>query len=286
MAAKTFFFSVVCLGFLLTSNSCDDNDPPTPVNLESEHFILISNTQLSTDEENTAVLNKAEMLYTKIFEIVGENREPQNKITIRMEGNFEIKGPYFDNLGIHLYRYSVQEGGYLGALAHEMVHAFHEDYYIQYDPYQWINYPYIDEGFAEYIAQLIDPTKTWFPWYGFNESAVVGDLILSENTIPHSILREKHFEINQQCHIQAYTQRCSWMRYIDETYGRSTLLSISYTPVEPTPSFFNMKFGTDLATVDANWESWAIEQYNETPNASDIAADFREHTSWYSHCEY
>jgi hypothetical protein len=286
MAVKSFFLSVLYFSFLLTSNSCDNNEPPVPVTLEIENFILISNTHKSTSDENTAVLNKAEMLYPRILEIVGENRKPQNKITIRMEGNFTAKGPYFDNLGIHLYRYSAEEDGYLGALAHEMVHAFHEDYYIQYDAYQWTNYPYIDEGFAEYIAQIIDPDKSWFPWYGYNEYAVVGDLILSENTILHSILRERHFEINDQCHLQAYTQRCSWMRYVDETYGRNTLLSLSYTPVEPTQSFFNVKFGTDLATVDANWAMWAIEKYNNTPNANAIAAAFHDYTSWYNYCEY
>lgn len=286
MTIKSLFLSVVCFGLILISDSCDTNDPPTPVTLETDHFILISNTQLSTSDENTAVLNKAESLYSQILDIVGENREPQNKITIRMEGNFTAKGPYFDNLGIHLYRYSVEEDGYLGALAHEMGHAFHEDYYIQYDPYQWTNYPYLDEGFAEYIAQLIDPAKTWFPWYGFNEYAVVGDLILSDNTIPHSILRAQHFELNDKCHIQAYTLRCSWIRYIDETYGRTALLNISYTAEEPTLDFFSEQFGEDLATVDANWASWALDKYNNTPDASATSVAFRERTSWYNYCEY
>lgn len=203
-----------------------------------------------------------------------------------MEGNFVEQGPYFDNLGIDLFRYSTSENGYLSLLAHELVHAFHEDYYIQYDPYRWEIYPYIDEGFSEYIAQLVDTSKTGFPWYGFNEYAVVGNLVLSENYIPQHVLRDQHFEINDQCNIQAYTQRSSWMRYIDETCGRETLLLLYYPEVEPTNDFFIDTLGVDLAIVDTAWASWVVEKYNNTPHASEIAETFRERTSWYSFCEY
>ena len=203
-----------------------------------------------------------------------------------MEGNFVEQGPYFDNLGIDLFRYSTSENGYLSLLAHELVHAFHEDYYIQYDPYRWEIYPYIDEGFSEYIAQLVDTSKTGFPWYGFNEYAVVGNLVLSENYIPQHVLRDQHFEINDQCNIQAYTQRSSWMRYIDETCGRETLLLLYYPEVEPTNDFFIDTLGVDLAIVDTAWASWVVEKYNNTPHASEIAETFRERTSWYAYCEY
>ena len=134
---------------------------------ESEHFSLVSNTDHSTIKEAESVLNRAEELYTKILQILGESRAPKNRITIRLEGDFKEKGPYFDNLGIHLFRYSVEENGYFALLAHEMAHAIREDYYIEYDPWRWPNYPYLDEGLAEYVAQLVDPEKTGFSYVWF-----------------------------------------------------------------------------------------------------------------------
>ncbi len=281
------FTGPVLLAYLfLFVLACNKNNDPVPITKNSEHFILITDTKLSSEAEINAVLAKAEVLYERILTVLGEDHRPQNKITIRLEGDFKEKGPYFDNLGVHLFRYSPGENGYLSLLAHELVHAFHEDYYIEYDPYRWENYPYIDEGIAEYIAQLVDPSKTGFPWYGFNEYAVIGDLVLSENYIPHHILREQHNEINDPCNIQAYTQRSSWMRYIDETYGRNALLMLYFAETAPTDEFFVETLGVDLATVDAAWESWVIENYNNTPMAGDIAAAFRERTSWYSYCYY
>jgi len=286
MDLKKSSWFVLLSYLILFALACEKEEDIIPINKETEHFILITNSQLSSNHEIDEVLERAEVLYTKILQELGESHRPQNKITIRLEGIFEEESPYFDNLGIHLFRYSRSEGGYLSALAHEMVHAFHEGYYIQYDPYSWENYPYLDEGFAEYVAQLVDGSKTGFPWYGYNEFAIVGNLVLSENWIPHHILREQHFEINDPCNIQAYTQRSSWMRYIDETYGRDTLLILNYPEAAPTDDFFINTLGVNLPTVDSSWESWVIEKYNSTPLASEIAEAFHERTSWYSHCEF
>lgn len=286
MHFKVFSWSLLLWYLILLASACDKNEEVIPISRETEHFVLLTDSQLGSNAEITEVLERAETLYTKILQELGENHRPFNKITIRLEGDFKAKGPYFDNLGIHLFRYSSNEGGYLSALAHEMVHAFQEDYYIQYDPYSWENYPYLDEGFAEYIAQLVDKSKTGFPWYGYNEYAVVGDLVLSENAIPHPILRAQHFEINDECLVQAYAQRSSWMRYIDETYGRDTLLILNYPTTAPTRDFFTNTLGVDLATLDAAWQAWVVEKYNSTARASEIAAAYRERTSWYTYCEY
>ena len=287
LALKTLFLSLLSLSLLVLANGCDKANlsTPTQLTLESEHFKLISNSQLSTESENTAVIEKAELMYDRIIEILGDSLRPERKITLRLEGDFVEKGPYFDNRGIHLYRYSTAEDGYLGAIAHELVHALHEDYYIQHDPYKWPYYPYIDEGVAEYISQLVDPENTWFPWYGFNEYVVVGDLIISGQDISQQTLRTKHFELNQPCHIQSYTLRSSWMRYIDTTYGRETLIKLSYTEINPTEAFIETLFGTELANLDSAWENWAIEQYNTISQAESIAQAFREQISWYEYCD-
>ncbi|NNE29783.1 MAG: hypothetical protein HKN16_09100 [Saprospiraceae bacterium] len=278
---------ILILSFLiLHTGACDKNEDPISIFMESAHFIVLTNTNHSNEVEIQEVLDRAEELYPNILEVLGEEREPINKITLRLEGDFVEQGPYFDPDGIHLFRYSQEENGYLALMTHELIHAFREEYYIEYDPWSWENYPFLDEGFAEYVAMMVDSTKNSFPWYGYDAYAVVGDMVLKENLIPFEILRERHHEINQPCHIQTYTQRALWMNYLDETYGRDTLLLLNYPETPTTAGFFENTLGASLVEVDSSWHSWVLEKYNSTPNAAQIADGFRNHTSWYEYCEY
>ena len=85
---------------------------------ESEHFIILTNSDHSTPSEMDQVEAHAELMFINIRDIIGEERMPQKKITIRMEGPFIEQGPYFDPNGIHLFRYSPDENGYLALLTH------------------------------------------------------------------------------------------------------------------------------------------------------------------------
>ena len=156
--------SLFCIiGFQFFSYSCSKKVPTTNLQQESEHFIILSNSKYSSTAEIDLIKTQAELIYTRITPILGETLAPTNKIIIRLEGPFIDQGPYFDPDGIHLFRYSPKENGYLALLTHEMVHAFREDFYIEKETWNWPTYGYFDEGFAEYIAQLVEPEKNRLP---------------------------------------------------------------------------------------------------------------------------
>ena len=122
--------------------------------------------------------------------------------------------------------------------------------------------------------------------YGFNECALVGDLVLSDDLIPHDILRDQHHEINDRCHIQAYPIRSTWMRYIDEMYGRDTLLAINYPTTPPDNDFFVQTLGVSLSTVDSSWQTWILQKHEAIPGAAQVTDAYRQKTSWYQYCQY
>ncbi|MDH3651909.1 MAG: hypothetical protein OEQ53_19645, partial [Saprospiraceae bacterium] len=161
--------NLVFLAVLIVSAKCAKDQTAEEVIRESDHFIILTTTQLSTIEENEKVQSHAEEIYKRLVEILGEDRSPQKKITIRLEGPFIQQGPYFDPDGIHLFRYTQEEGGYLALLTHEIGHAFREAFYVANEVWNWSTYPYFDEGFSEYLAQLMEPGKTGFPFYGYPE---------------------------------------------------------------------------------------------------------------------
>ena len=281
-----FRFCLLIAYIFLQASSCQKDHDPEPLLVESDHFLVKTNTALSNISEVNEIVHQAEMLYRKILQVFGERRAPKSRITILLEGDFKEQGPYFDHQGIHLFRYTKEENGYLALLAHEMVHAFRKDYYIEFDPWRWSNYPFMDEGLSEYVAQLIDPGKTGFPLYGYDAIPVVGDQVLKDNWIPNDFLRANHHEINDHCNIQAYPQRSTWMQFIDEAFGRDTLLLLNYPESAPTSAFFERTLGMGLWAVDSAWQSWIIDQYHRYPNAAQMATDFRQRTNWYSYCNY
>ncbi len=278
-------FPILLFSAAILTATCSKNDPPKELRQESERFIILTNSIHGTLNEINLVETHAELMFNKIKNILGEERMPEKKITIRMEGAFIEQGPYFDPDGIHLFRYSPEENGYLALLTHELVHAVRETFYIEMETWNWPTYEYFDEGFAEYIAQLAEPNKTGFPFYGFSEHAVVGDLVLQGQFLPHDSLRTHHNELNQPCNLQTYPQRASWFRHLDEVYGREAMLAVAYPPEEPTPNVVKELVGVDLPTLDLQWENWIISQYENTEDADRTANEYRERTSWYSYCE-
>ena len=103
----------------------------------------------------------------------------------------------------------------------ELVHAVREPYYIEIETWNWPTFGYFDEGFAEYIAQLAEPGKTGFPFYGFSESAVVGDMVLRGQLLPHDSLRNHHEALNDLCNlpnlsVKSFLVFVTWMKYMVE----------------------------------------------------------------------
>ena len=109
-------------------------------------------------------------------------------------------------------------------------------------------------------------------------------MVLNKKHLPHEVLRKRHEEFNQPCNIQTYPQRASWLRHIDEAYGRDALLSIIYPEEEPTSSVVQSLTGKELQALDNEWEAWIINKYEQIEDSDSIAQAYQERTSWYTYC--
>ena len=279
----TLWTKFIFILFAMALSKCSKNEA-IRITVESEHFIIQTNSVFSSPEEVSDMLLHAEAIYDLMIEIVGNRHAPSKKIIINLKGDFKDQGPYFDPEGIHLFRYSAAENGYKALFTHELGHAIREDYYIQNKVWEWPAYDYYDEGFAEYIAQEVEPDKRGFPFYGYPENVVVGDMVISGNAIDQDYLRTHHDIINEPCKLQAYPLRASWCRYIEETYGLDKLLSIVYTTIEPSSKYVDDLLGQNLNIIDTDWEKWIEDLYTQIDEAEDIAERFKRQTTWYEYC--
>jgi len=139
------------------------------------------------------------------------------------------------------------------------------------------------EGWAEYVALLVDPEKTTFPLYGFDEDVVVGHWV-AHGGLSLSQLRANHAEINQPCQFQGYAMRASWFRYIDEVLGREVLHGVVSAKNGWHPEAMEAVLGMSLDTIDADWRRWVLARYASHPNADSEAEAYRARISWYEPC--
>ncbi len=277
--------TLITISILVLSATCS-KQKIAEIRLESSHFTVIGSSPQSSMEEAQAVLQHAESMRLRFSDLLGNRFDPQQKIFILLEGPFIEQGPYFDQEGVHLFRYSQEENGYLALLTHELGHAFREPYYIEYEPWKWPQFAYYDEAFAEYLAQLVESAKTGFPFYGHPEDIVAGSMVVDGTGIPQDTLRENNDFVNESCNIQAYALRASWCRFVHERYGWGTLLDLVYGAEEPTREMASLTLGENLSKVDSLWSSWLQDRFNQYENASVLASRFREHTSWFVYCQY
>lgn len=259
---------------------CGDSTGPgeiAPLIRQSAHFEFRSNTELAAVAEIEFGIRQAEADYAAISDLVGAARLPDRMITVILEGDKRSgrAGGYIDEEGtVHLSRYGDNLGGYFGALAHEVAHAVRYDYWQENGVGGWENFGFIEEGFAEFIAVEVHPGKSGFPYYGYPEDVIAGHLLIRGADIPLQALRERHDELNSPCEWQAYPQRASWFRYIDETFGRDAVLSIAYAEVETTTQMIEGVLGVPVAQVDADWREWLLARYAAIPDADEVAAAY------------
>jgi hypothetical protein len=284
MAVRFHFCNSLPLLVLVVLGCGELTEPVEALRLESEHFVFSSTTEWATMAELGLGVEIAEGHFGSIENIVGAANAPTEKITVRLEGDLQDRGPYFDFSGVHMYRYPDSEGGYWALLAHELVHAFREDYVVRVEAWNWLSFGFFEEGFAEFVAQLIEPDKRGFPFYGFPEDVVAGQWLVRGEYIPPATLRERHAELNQPCEIQAYPERASWFRFMDEVYGRQAVLDLAYPDSEPNTEVVQALLGVGLEQLDQQWDEWLTARYQAYPNADQVAQQFRQRTSGHRVC--
>ncbi len=279
---------LVCMSALMTMilfNGC--NYFAKPLELSSEHFLFVATTQTSSIAEMQEGIDLAEEFYSTLANIIPREYELDSVIVVQLNGKYRGPGTYayMDNQGtIQLWRYPEELGGYWSLFAHELVHAIAFDTSVKVGVYEWQSFGFYNEAWAEYLSLLIDPEKTGFPFYGFQENVVVGHWIM-HGGIAIAKLRTSHEELNLSCPHQSYTMRASWFRFVDETYGRNVTLEIMYGGKEMTPVVVEKILGESLIIVDNKWQKWVLKHYASHPGADAQAASYRASISYYQPCQ-
>jgi len=259
--------------------ACGERDPTDPneyeLRWESAHLVLLAHEGAVTTAEADAIMAYGESVFDPIAAFLGGDRVPNRKIEVLLMGSgADRRVNEFGRIVLH--RKPALEGGYLDGLAHELTHALRYDYWQQYGTWRWASFGFFEEGIAELVAVTVDPDKPGFPFYGYPEDVVAGYWVTSGRAIPHDILRPRNQELNQPCDHQAYPQRASWFRYIDETYGRTVTLAIAYLPVEVTDAVTLGLIDRSLSELDAEWAEWITARYSAIPNADSLAQAYRQ----------
>ncbi len=254
------------------------------IEAKSGYLHVVGSSVSSSDEDVQALLEFGEALHADIAALHPPDIELDSEIRVELHGRYRRTSPYVDDEGtVHLWRFSEAEGGYRAMYAHELVHA------IAYDSLvapalaeSGSDAGFYLEGWAEYVALQVDPDKTGFPLFGFDEDVVVGHW-LKQGGPTLAELRERHEELNMRCQGQAYILRASWFRYVDEELGREVVLDLAASR-ELDPGAVELVLGASLAQVDADWAAWAAARYDAYPDADAEAEAYLAQMGWYEPC--
>ncbi len=272
------FIPLLCLGLASCSFFAD------PLEASSEHFHIVADTYTSSEAEMEALLEQGEAFHAAIMAISPPDIRLDPTIEVRLNGKLRSQTPYVDSVGtVHLWRFSEGEGGYRALFAHELVHAIAFDQVAEADSLESPDLGFYSEGWAEYAALLVDPGKTGFPLFGFDEDVVTGHWV-RHGGLTLARLRAAHEELNKQCEFQAYILRASWFRYVDEVLGREVLLDVVAARDGWAPEAMEAVLGMGLDEVDADWRAWANARYAAHPNADAEAEAYRARISWVEPC--
>lgn len=277
---KRYRTACISLTAALTLAACGDETTPSGptvdwVDLASPHFIVRANPANTAAAEMEAVRDAAEAHFRGISAIVGAERTPARIIVILLDATRNGSRLQADGT-ILLGHGSDTRGRYLDALAHEITHAFRHEFFDQFRTWEWASFGFYEEGFASFVATEVDPGADGFPFFGFPEEVVVGQWVVSGEGVPPGVLRPRNQELNSQCEFQVYPMRASWYRYVDETYGRATVLAMAYSEVEVTTEVAQSLLGVSLEDLDAAWEQWVSDRYAAMPDAAALAQAYRE----------
>lgn len=252
--------------------------------VQGEHLHIVANTATSSPEELQQLLALGEAFHADIAALHPPDVVFDPQVRVELHGRFRNTSPYVDEDGtVHLWRFSEAEGGYRAMYAHELVHGIAFDSAVASGATEWEGVGFYIEGWAEYAALLVDPGKTGFPLFGFDEDVVVGHW-LEHGGLTLSDLRARHDELNMRCQGQAYIMRASWYRYVDEVLGGDVLLDLVAARQGVGVEAVEAVLGDSLDNVDADWAAWARARYDAHPDAAEQARAYRAQLGWYEPC--
>lgn len=251
---------------------------------EGERLHIVGNGLTSSAGEVESLLDEGEKLLTDIAALHPPDVVLDEEVRVELHGNFRRTSPYVDDDGtVHLWRFSEAEGGYRAMYAHELVHAIAYDNLVAPALEQSTFAGFYLEGWAEYVALLVDPGKTGFSLFGFDEDVVVGHW-LKQGGPTLAEYRDRHEELSLRCQGQSYILRASWFRYVDETLGREVLLDLAAARETLDPQAVEHVLGASLEQVDADWLAWATARYDAHPDADAQAEAYSARMGWYQPC--
>lgn len=121
---------------------------------ESAHFRVEWRAPESSEAEASAVLTRAEQGWVKIVPILGVERAPTERLTVRLAGDstkHEIPTVDPSTRNVLLYRMQGPGGDYPASLVHELVHAFRWPVWTK-PQLQTDSLVYLEEALAELVA--------------------------------------------------------------------------------------------------------------------------------------
>lgn len=255
-----------------------------PLEAQGEVLHIVGKRVHASEEEVQSMLEVGEALLPEIAALHPEDIVMDDAIRVELHGRYG-ESPYVDDEGtVHMWRFSAAEGGYHALYAHELVHAIAYDDLVGPAVEDIANSGFYLEGWAEYIALLVDPGKTGFSLFGYDEDVVVGHWLL-EGGPTLADYREQHEELSLRCQGQSYILRASWFRYVDEELGREVLLNLAAGREGWDREAIEAVLGASLEEVDADWEAWAMARYDAYPDADAKAQAYRtQKMAWYEPC--
>lgn len=243
---------------------------------ESDHFVLQWNEGQSSEKEIQEAAIYAEEVYSRLSGLLGKTNMPTVRliITFRGEGvdpkTYKKSVPHVDGQGrIHLYRF--EAGGYLGAMAHEMVHAVRVNTLPRWERF-------FEEGLASAIAHYLYPDTNAFARYGYPLDVVAGYWLVSGKGIPLETMRQQHNRLNLKCSFQTYVMREDFFNYLTVHYGVDKLLAYAYSDkvgdVDAYPEYWGKRF-TELVE---EWELDLRKRYHAYDGAAAMAVEYFKNT--------
>lgn len=256
-----------------------------PLEVSSQHFRFTATAYTSNKNEMLQGIAKGEEIYKELARIIPKKFRLSPVIKVNLNGNIWSNYSHLDENGtIQLYRSSSQEGGYWSLFAHELVHAVGFESAQEIGALAWSSLGFYNEGWAEYMAQVLDPDKKGFPFYGFNENMVAGYWVIHSD-LSLVTLRNNHSDVNWRCLIQAYPMRASWFRYVVEKYGMTAATTIMYSGREMTNEVVEEILGESLQVIDQDWKRWVLRNYKNTPESDKHISEYLRMVSYYQPCQ-